>query len=157
MASGGRYDALVTSFRKAHIVRRKGEEEVYQPAIVGGSIHVDKVVSILKDMGNSEEQVLVSAVICTLGYRPQIKEQALIVRDLWNNGVRATVLDHCQVKTYAFHSPSIVAIDYFLFFPRLQSLEEVQEWCKEKNVPYIVILKDSEAGSARLKTWEKDR
>lgn len=98
MASGGRYDKLVTSFRKPLIVRRKGEEEPSQPAIVGGSVHMDKVVSILKDTGNSEEQMLVSAVICTLGYRPQIKEQASLVKDLWNNGVRATVLDHCQVK-----------------------------------------------------------
>ena len=39
----------------------------------------------------------------------------------------------------------------------LQSLNEVQTWCREKNVPHIVILKDSEIGSARLKTWEKDR
>ncbi len=38
-----------------------------------------------------------------------------------------------------------------------QSLSEVQTWCREKNVPHIVILKDSEIGSARLKTWERDR
>ena len=39
----------------------------------------------------------------------------------------------------------------------VQNVEEVQTWCREKNVPNIVLLKDTEAGSARLKTWEKDR
>ena len=115
---------------------------------------MDKVVSILKEMENPEEHVLVTAVICTLGYRPQIKEQASLVRDLWNNGVRATVLDHCQVKNSNFTHHQLFRIQHFFNF---QTLEEVQGWCKEKNVPYIVILKDSEAGSARLKTWEKDR
>ena len=38
-----------------------------------------------------------------------------------------------------------------------QNLDEVQSWCREKNVAHIVLLKDTEAGSARLKTWEKDR
>lgn len=117
LASGGRYDALITSFRNPLIVRRKGDgEEITQPACVGGSIHMDKVVSILKEMENPEEHVLVTAVICTLGYRPQIKEQASLVRDLWNNGVRATVLDHCQVKNSNFTHHQLFCIQQFFNF-----------------------------------------
>lgn len=134
LATGGRYDALVKSFQNPLIVRRKADgEPVSQPSVVGGLIHMDKVATILRESEVLEERTLVYAAIYTVGYLPDTKEQASLVKDLWNNGVRATVLDHCQ------------------------SLDEAQIWCREKKVPHVVILKDSEAGSARLKTWEKDR
>ena len=102
---------------------------------------------------NPDERVLISCVICSVGHRSQTKEQASLVRDLWNVGVRATVLDHCQV-VYLLHF-SFIFHGLNMFFS--QSLEEVVTWCRERNVPHICLLKDSEAGSARLKTWEKDR
>lgn len=68
-----------------------------QPTVVGGLMHLDRVAAILKETEVVEERVLVYVAICTVGYRPQTKEQASLVKDLWNNGVRATVLDHCQV------------------------------------------------------------
>jgi hypothetical protein len=73
-----------------------------QPTVVGGLIHLDRVAAILKETEVVEERVLVYVAICTVGYRPQTKEQASLVKDLWNNGVRATVLDHCQVLIIFF-------------------------------------------------------
>jgi hypothetical protein len=68
-----------------------------QQTVVGGLIHLDRIAAILKECEVVEERVLVYAAIYSIGCRPQTKEQASLVKDLWNNGVRATVLDHCQV------------------------------------------------------------
>lgn len=58
---------------------------------------MDKVATILRESEVLEERTLVYAAIYTVGYLPDTKEQASLIKDLWNNGVRATVLDHCQV------------------------------------------------------------
>jgi len=102
LAAGGRYDALVKSFENPLINRRNkmDGETVLQPTVVGGSIYLDKVVTLMKNLDRPDERVLITAAICTVGYRPQSKEQASLVRDLWNAGVRATVLDHCQVGLF---------------------------------------------------------
>lgn len=98
LATGGRYDALVKCFRNPLVVRRKADgEPINLPSVVGGLIHLDKVTTMLKESEVLEERVLVDAAIYTVGYLPDTKEQASLVKDLWNNGVRATVLDHCQV------------------------------------------------------------
>lgn len=39
----------------------------------------------------------------------------------------------------------------------LQNVEEIQMWCRERNISNVVLIKDSEAGFVRLKSWEKDR
>ena len=89
---------MVRSFQNALVNRKKVDgEPMSQPTVVGGLIHLDRVAAILKETEVVEERVLVYAAIYSVGYRPQTKEQASLVKDLWNNGVRATVLDHCQV------------------------------------------------------------
>ncbi len=98
LATGGRYDALVRSFQNALVNRRRVDgEPMSQQTVVGGLIHLDRIAAILKECEVVEERVLVYAAIYSIGCRPQTKEQASLVKDLWNNGVRATVLDHCQV------------------------------------------------------------
>lgn len=98
MATGGRYDALVKSFHNPLVIRRKIDgESPSQPTVVGASIHLDRVATLLKETEGVGERVLVYAAVYTVGYCPQTKEQAALVKDLWNNGIRATVLDHFQV------------------------------------------------------------
>lgn len=98
MATGGRYDALVKSFHNPLVSRRKADgEPLSQPTVVGALIHLDRVSNLLKETEGIGERVLVYAAVYTVGYRPQTKEQASLVKDLWNNGIRATVLDHFQV------------------------------------------------------------
>ena len=98
LANGGRYDALVKSFQNPLVNRRKTDgEPLSHPTAVGAMIHLDRVVAILKETEAIDERILVHAAIYSVGHRPQTKEQASLVKDLWNSGVRATVVDHCQV------------------------------------------------------------
>ena len=39
----------------------------------------------------------VDVVVATVGPQPLTRQQAALVSELWNGGVRATTLDHCQV------------------------------------------------------------
>lgn len=99
LATGGRYDALVKHFQNPLVNRRRMDGEApSQPTAVGAMIHLDRVVAKIKETEGSTERALVYAAVYTVGNCPQTKEQASLVKDLWNNGVRATVLDHCQVK-----------------------------------------------------------
>lgn len=98
MATGGRYDALVKSFHNPLVNRRKIDgEPLSQPTVVGAMIHMDRVSTLLKETEGVGERMLVYAAVYTVGYSPQTKEQTSLIRDLWNNGIRATVLDHFQV------------------------------------------------------------
>ena len=36
-------------------------------------------------------------------------------------------------------------------------MEEIETWCRERLIANFVLLKESELGWARLKTWDKDR
>lgn len=101
LASGGRYDALIKTFQNPLINRRRADgEPIKQPTVVGAVIHVERLATILKENENVDRRIHVDAAVCTVGHRPQTKEQAALVKDLWNNGIRATILDHCQVSSF---------------------------------------------------------
>jgi hypothetical protein len=51
--------------------------------------------------------------------------------------------------------PELISPDLFLFY--LQSLEEIEDYCQENLVPHIVMLKDIETGTLRVRSWEKER
>ena len=98
LATGGRYDSLIKCFENPLVNRRKIDaESSHQPTVVGGVIHLDRISTILKGSEGADERVLVYAAVYAVGSRPQTKEQASLIKDLWNNGIRAIVLDHCQV------------------------------------------------------------
>ena len=99
MATGGRYDSLVASFRNPVVNRSRmmeSDESMAYPAAVGALIHVDKVISILKEH-HDESAALVDVAISTVGHQPLTKEQASLVKDFWNNGIKATIVDHFEV------------------------------------------------------------
>jgi hypothetical protein len=39
----------------------------------------------------------------------------------------------------------------------MQSLEEIEDYCQESLVPHIVMLRDIETGTLRVRSWEKER
>lgn len=55
-----------------------------------------------------------------------------ILKDLWSAGIRSSLIE-------------------------ATNLEEIQEQCIELNVLHVVMLKDSEQGSAKIRSWERDR
>lgn len=56
-----------------------------------------------------------------------------MIRELWAAGIKSSLMDS------------------------LQSLEEIQDYCQENLVPHIVMLKDIETGTLRVRSWEKER
>jgi hypothetical protein len=61
--------------------------------------------------------------------------------------------------------PLYISVTYFgrsdliglTFSSYAQSLEEIQDYCQENMVPHIVMLKDIETGTLRVRSWEKER
>ena len=60
----------------------ESDESMTYPAAVGALIHVDKVISILKEH-HDESAALVDVAISTVGHQPLTKEQASLVKDFW--------------------------------------------------------------------------
>lgn len=135
IAAGGRYDKLLTSFR--NFLERTGmaSKELKQYG-VGISISLDKLVCAA--MENFEEFSadnkfgLDVAVCCVGGLPRRDKEKAEVLRELWSQGLKVTSLG-------------------------IHGNEEICEYCREHSINYIVQLKDGEAGTLRVKSWEKDR
>jgi len=109
LATGGRYDDLVASFRNQSSIKfinrishcqpiiKMENDTVSPPCAIGAVIHLDKLISVVKESCSKEEGMVVSVVVCTVGHRPLTKEKAWLVRDLWNSGITATTMDHLQV------------------------------------------------------------
>lgn len=54
------------------------------------------------------------------------------MRTLWSAGIRCAMIEATNI-------------------------EEIQEQCGELRVPHVVMLKDSEQGTVRVRSWERDR
>ncbi|XP_063231098.1 eIF-2-alpha kinase GCN2 isoform X2 [Bacillus rossius redtenbacheri] len=130
LAAGGRYDSMLHTFRKTVELAGMVPREVSQSA-AGVSISLDRIVSALQAC--DQDARALDVVVCSLGHGPMIKEKCAVVRELWAAGVRANLLD------------------------AIQSLEEVQDWCREMMVSNIVLLKETEATSVRVRSWDKER
>lgn len=109
LATGGRYDDLVASFRNQSSIKfinrishgqptiKMENDVVSPPCAIGAVIHLDKLISVVKESCSKEESMVASVVICTVGHRPLTKEKAWLIRDLWDSGITATTMDHLQV------------------------------------------------------------
>ncbi|XP_012255300.2 eIF-2-alpha kinase GCN2 [Athalia rosae] len=135
IAAGGRYDKMLTSFRQ--FLERTGmaSKEVKQFG-VGISISLDKLVCAVKE-GCEDTCAEIKcgvdvAVCCVDGLPRREKEKAEVLRELWSQGLKVTSLG-------------------------LHSTEEIQEYCRENSISYIVLLKNGECGTLRVQYWEKDR
>lgn len=128
LAIGGRYDSLVASFAMA------GHRDV---RAVGVSIAVEKIVQALTE---SPSENLPGAADCALGVacdfsQTMQREQAVLLGTLW--GARARLL--------VFPLPDAVGLD------------DAGALCRERHIPYLALIRNSEPGIIRLRSTDRDR
>ncbi|CAH0391950.1 unnamed protein product [Bemisia tabaci] len=127
LASGGRYDSLIASFRQ--LVRCSTDISL---SAAGISLSLDRFVTAL--LPELKTLAITDVLICSVGQNSMAQEKLSVAKDLWSAGVRC-----CSISE------------------SVSSLEEVQAKCSEMNVRHIVMLKESEPGSVRIRTRIKDR
>lgn len=127
IAAGGRYDGMIASFRQA--LDRSGMLRPGPPqAAVGVSICMDKVVTLLHD---SDERVKsLDVVLWSSGHQTAL-DAAVVAKDLWGSGMKCLLLDITE--------------------------HETEEYCQEMAVPLMVILREGDSSSVRVRMWEKER
>ncbi|KAJ1529287.1 hypothetical protein ONE63_006085 [Megalurothrips usitatus] len=127
IAAGGRYDAMIAFFRQA--LDRSGMLRPGPPqSAVGVSICLDKVVSLLHDSGERVKSV--DVVLWSSGHQT-IPDAAVIAKELWGAGMQCLLLDNSE--------------------------HEAEEFCQEMAVPLMVILREGDSGSVRVRSWERER
>ncbi|XP_031826312.2 eukaryotic translation initiation factor 2 alpha kinase Gcn2 isoform X1 [Nomia melanderi] len=132
IAAGGRYDKMLSSFRKILERTEMASKETKQYG-VGISISLEKLVSaVLETSESSENKYGIDVAISCLGNPHREKEMINLLKELWSFGLKVTTLD-------------------------LASVEEILEYCREHSINQVVILKASEKGSMRVHSWERDR
>jgi translation initiation factor 2-alpha kinase 4 len=122
LAAGGRYDKLVAHFRH-------GSEAHQCPGAVGASIAVEKIVSAV----SADEEVTLpctcDVLVCSASQTSMLNERMRIVRELWAAGIRATLM---------YNSPAQF------------TLEDIQDYCKEAEIPHLVFLKEYDPGVVKV-------
>ncbi|XP_076299172.1 eukaryotic translation initiation factor 2 alpha kinase Gcn2 isoform X2 [Lasioglossum baleicum] len=132
IAAGGRYDKMLSSFRKILERTEMANKETKQYG-AGISISLEKLVSaVLETSESSESKYGIDVAISCLGNTRREKEMIDLLKEFWSFGLKVTVLD-------------------------LMSVEEILEYCSEQSINQVVILKASEKGAVRVHTWERDR
>nr|XP_006824933.1 PREDICTED: eukaryotic translation initiation factor 2-alpha kinase 4-like [Saccoglossus kowalevskii] len=131
LAGGGRYDKLISHF-KAPV---DSNMAIHTQHAVGVSLAFDKLVSAVQEETDYAPSV-VDILVCVVGSKPLLKERLKVVRDLWSAGLRAD-----------------------LIYDSTLSLEEIQDYCKQENIPHLVMLKDVESGTLKVfvKTFDTQR
>ncbi|XP_064621826.1 eIF-2-alpha kinase GCN2-like isoform X2 [Lineus longissimus] len=128
LAAGGRYDGLIARFRMSR--------DLVSQTAVGASIAVDKIVAACMDIRDKTEMeipTISDVLICTLGHRAMVKEQLHLASDLWAAGISTQVL-----------------------YDTTKSLEEMQDICRDKGVSHLIVFKDTEIGSVKVQSFDKE-
>lgn len=132
IAAGGRYDKMLSSFKK--ILERTGmaSKEIKQYG-AGISISLEKLVSAVSETSESLEcRYGIDVAISCMGNHHREKEMIDLLKELWSLGLKVTILD-------------------------LVSLEEILEYCRENSISHVILLKPGEKGNIRIQSWERDR
>ncbi|XP_055957482.1 eIF-2-alpha kinase GCN2-like isoform X1 [Patella vulgata] len=133
LAAGGRYDQLINHFHRSSKLDKDSGIGESSPCGVGVSMAFEKIVAAV--MENLEENPCShDIVVCSVGHNPMWKERLNIVKDLWSAGLRAEVL-----------------------YDSIQSLEDVQLYCQNLHIPFIVYLKDGDGGFVRIRWVEREK
>ncbi|XP_026672144.1 uncharacterized protein LOC108628228 [Ceratina calcarata] len=132
ISAGGRYDKMLNSFKKILEPTEMASKEIKQYG-AGISISLEKLVSAVSEMTDSLDcKYGIDVAISCIGNRNREKEMIDLLKELWNLGLRVTILD-------------------------IPSLEEILEHCRENSINHVILLKSSEMGSVRIQSWERDR
>ncbi|XP_048265951.1 eIF-2-alpha kinase GCN2 isoform X2 [Bombus terrestris] len=132
IAAGGRYDKMLSSFKK--ILERTGmaSKEIKQYG-AGISISLEKLVSAVSETSESLEfRYGIDVAISCMGNHHREKEMIDLLKELWSLGLKVTILN-------------------------LVSLEEILEYCRENSISHVILLKTGEKGNIRIQSWERDR
>lgn len=130
LAAGGRYDSMIAEYRNIMEQANMLSKDLHQSA-VGVSISLDKLAQAVQENSTSNFELL-DAVVCSLGSKTLMKEKAKVLKILWAAGIRACLIE-------------------------ANNIEEIQEQCSELKVAHVVMLKDTEQGTVRVRSWERDR
>ena len=133
LAAGGRYDSMITSYRKMIDNANMSGRDIRQSA-VGISLSLDKLVQAVmreqsEDLPNTE---YLDVAVCSVGSKPMLKEKTKVLRSLWAVGLRCVMVEATNI-------------------------EEIHEQCTELKVPHVIMLKDGEQGVVRVHSWERER
>lgn len=152
LAAGGRYDNMIADYRNLMEQANMLSKDLHQSA-VGVSISLDKLAQALQEgLGfEGSKTEFLDVVVCSLGSKSLLREKAKVLiviirftenflltyiyqvlKTLWSAGIRCCLIE-------------------------ANNIEEIQEQCNELKVPHVVLLKESEQGSVRIRSWEKDR
>ena len=73
-------------------------------------------------------------LICSLGQKALIKEKLYLARQLWSSSIKCDIFQDLS-----------------------KGQEEIQDYAKRAGVQHMIILKDAEPDTARVRTLDKDK
>ena len=124
LAAGGRYDKLISHFRR-------GADAGYQvPGAVGVSVAVEKIVAAVLEIEESLLPNSCDVLVCSTGQNSMMEERMRIARELWTAGIRTNLF---------YDSKSVY------------SLEELHDYCRQTKVGHMVVLKEQEGGWVKVR------
>ncbi|XP_012147021.2 eukaryotic translation initiation factor 2 alpha kinase Gcn2 isoform X1 [Megachile rotundata] len=132
IAAGGRYDKMLSSFKKIFERTDMASKEMKQYG-AGISISLEKLISVVSETTESLEcKYGMNVAISCMGNCSREEEMISVLKELWSLGLKVTILD-------------------------LPSVEEILEHCQENLINQVIFLKSEEKGSVRIQSWERDR
>ncbi|KAJ8980157.1 hypothetical protein NQ317_014652, partial [Molorchus minor] len=133
LAAGGRYDSMIAWYRTIMEQSNMLGRDVHQSA-VGISIALDRLVQALQKEQSEELPKInfLDVVVCSVGSKQMTKEKTKILRSLWAAGIRSSLVE-------------------------ATSIEEIQDQLNELKVSHVIMLKDNDQGTVRVRSWDKDR
>nr|CAH7725974.1 unnamed protein product [Callosobruchus chinensis] len=133
VAAGGRYDGMIAYYRILVEQANMLNKGVQQSA-VGISFSLDKLVQAIQKEQSDDLPKMdpVDVVVCSVGFKQMVKEKTKILRSLWLAGIKCFLIESTNI-------------------------EEIQEQLIELKVSHVIILKENEHGTVRVRSWERDR
>ncbi|CAH1394203.1 unnamed protein product [Nezara viridula] len=98
--------------------------------VIGFTMSVDKLIFCLE---GEDKLSHIDAMVCVIGKITMSHDKLSLLRDLWKHGIKTS------------------------FVQSIQTLEEIQCHCRNAGIPVIILIKETEAGFARIRTLTKDR
>ncbi|XP_006831844.1 PREDICTED: eukaryotic translation initiation factor 2-alpha kinase 4 [Chrysochloris asiatica] len=103
------------------------------PTAIGVSIAIDKISAAVLNM---EEPVTISScdlLVVSIG-QMSMSRAINLTQKLWTAGITAEIMYDCS-----------------------QSQEELQEYCRQREITYVALISDKEGSHVKVKSFEKER
>lgn len=133
LAAGGRYDAMIQSYRRMMETAGISKKNVQQSA-VGISLSLDRLVQgiIREEDVDLPNCASFDVAVSSVGTKAMIAEKTKLLRELWSVGIRPILVE-------------------------LTPNGDIPEQYTELKNPHIIMLKDSNQGGIPVRIWEKNR